>query len=75
MSTRLAGHGMPYEGQALAMRTGGVEVRRDQRTAGQTRCECGEWSPVLPSNGARKRWHRDHKIQVREAAPVDGVRQ
>jgi hypothetical protein len=60
-SFRVAGHSMPHEGQALDERG---SVRRDYHRDGKTRCECGEWSPALPSNGARKRWHRDHKNQI-----------
>lgn len=30
-------------------------------------CSCGALSPPLPSNGARKRWHAEHKQQIREA--------
>jgi hypothetical protein len=28
-------------------------------------CECGGTSPELDSDGARRRWHADHKQQVR----------
>lgn len=73
--TRLAGHGLNYEGRALnedAPFTGAwVHYSpgfwsSDQRE-GRTRCECGEWSPVLPSSAARKRWHREHKQQVAQS--------
>jgi hypothetical protein len=28
-------------------------------------CECGAKSDLLSSGAARKRWHRDHKNEVR----------
>lgn len=28
---------------------------------GHARCECGEWSPRLPSDRQRKKWHKAHK--------------
>jgi hypothetical protein len=31
---------------------------------GRGECSCGERSPVLESNAARKRWHREHKAEV-----------
>lgn len=62
-TTRLAGHAMSWEGQALD--STGRFADRNSRSAGRTRCECGQWSPELPSNGARKRWHREHKTAVR----------
>jgi hypothetical protein len=27
-------------------------------------CRCGMTSPPLPSNAARKRWHKDHKASL-----------
>jgi hypothetical protein len=31
-------------------------------------CRCGAVSDPLPSNAARKRWHREHKRQIAEAS-------
>jgi hypothetical protein len=42
----------------------GIELAYDNPAVGRTRCECGEWSPELPSTAARQRWHRDHKNDV-----------
>jgi hypothetical protein len=38
---------------------------------GYTYCSCGAQSPVLESDNARKRWHKDHKNAVRRAG-TDG---
>lgn len=80
-STRLAGHSLAAEGRPVVGFDGdwpddfachwwfaspgsrGVYVRRGPE--GRALCECGEWSPELPSTAARKRWHREHKDEVR----------
>src|SRR5256885_2683866 len=69
--TGLWGHGLQAEGQAVEPRDrweGGWNWQvRGQRVAlthakvGKALCECGEWSPELPSTVARKRWHANHK--------------
>lgn len=63
-ANRLAGHTLPNEG---AIRDGIYIV-----TVGSTRCSCGIESPVLPSDNARRKWHRDHKdtIRAQEATNV-----
>ncbi len=54
-NTRLSGHTLPNEGRIYE---GGI-YRAD---VGATRCSCGEESPVLPSDNARRVWPRDvHK--------------
>ena len=40
---------------------------------GWPRCECGERAPTLPSDAARKRWHREHKEAVRAARAAEGA--
>lgn len=35
------------------------------------KCECGAMSDVLPSTNARKRWHREHKVEVDRVSPED----
>lgn len=60
-SNRLAGHELPNEGRAY--NAGNWIVR-----VGATRCSCGEVSPILQSATARKRWHRQHKDDVRGRA-------
>jgi hypothetical protein len=76
-ASRLAGHGLPYEGRALdEHRPIGRGLWGSHRPGfwssslpvGRTRCECGEWSPVLPTTAARKRWHREHKDEIRSAS-------
>lgn len=57
MTTRVAGHTLRNEGQAYD--AAGWRTR-----IGVGRCSCGEESPVLDSNAARKRWHREHKAQI-----------
>jgi hypothetical protein len=65
-STRLPGHGLQAEGKAFE---GGDEPRRKSGSYsnfGFGLCSCGARSPLLYSDGARKRWHRDvHKPAVR----------
>lgn len=71
--TLVKGHGLQAEGQAVTPRY--PDMTADQisyRSAwvlthsrvGQAFCECGEWSPELPSTYARKAWHRAHKAEV-----------
>lgn len=71
-NTRLAGHGMRYEGKALYDAEGKPTTTEggwiyNYASKGSTECECGERSPVLTSDFQRKRWHREHKEQVRAA--------
>ena len=65
-NTRVAGHsllwdGAPHndQGQRIAhvylMEKGGE---------GRGKCSCGTLSDVLPSKGARQRWHKEHKAEV-----------
>ncbi len=58
-STRLVGHVLPNEGRIY-------EPWGQPITVGPARCTCGAESPVLTSDNARKKWHRDvHKPAVR----------
>lgn len=70
--TQLAGHGLQFEGAAFEMVGGQPQRVRWQGTGGTgfALCSCGEASPVLTSGGARKRWHRDHKVAVEAACPI-----
>lgn len=58
-SNRLAGHELPYEGRAFSPQ------RNYWVAVGPARCSCGEESPELPSDNARRRWHREHKDKIR----------
>ena len=60
-ANRLAGHTLRDEGR---VRGGGFLVFVSE---GVGRCSCGATSKVLHSDGARKRWHRQHKDEVRAA--------
>lgn len=61
-NTRLAGHGLRYEGSAFL----GSQIRsRNAAGVGMGKCECGEMSDVLGTRAARQRWHADHKESVR----------
>jgi hypothetical protein len=73
-STRLAGHGLQSGGAAFipASHGGRGDVicgdRKFTRCRGHIGCglcQCGERSPVLWSDNARKRWHREHKEKIR----------
>ena len=62
-NTRLSGHALWNEGRAFTQAPGGRLNFADTRT-GIGVCECGEASPVLTSDSARKRWHAEHKANV-----------
>lgn len=62
-ANRLAGHTLPNEG---AIYDGVYIVSR-----GSTRCSCGVESPPLPSDNARRKWHRDHKDTIRAQEATD----
>jgi pyridoxine 5'-phosphate synthase PdxJ len=63
-NTRLAGHGLRNEGAAFVKLDDGRWRRVDSsRRAGHGLCECGAHSGWLDSDGARKRWHHEHKLQ------------
>lgn len=71
-STRLPGHGLLSEGLPYVRRQGDEEDdpswhRTDRWVhTGHGVCSCGTASPEpLNTNGARKRWHREHKERLR----------
>ena len=64
-NTRLAGHALRSEGKPCEPVPGGGWCRR-RGWLGRALCECGERSPDLGTDGARKRWHAEHKQAVRE---------
>jgi hypothetical protein len=53
--TLLKGHALLFEGSALTS------------PKGCGGCSCGAFSPKLPSNSARKEWHKRHKNIVKLA--------
>jgi hypothetical protein len=57
--TLLKGHTLILEGAAMGM---GISPSTGSGVGG---CSCGARSPELPSRAARKRWHKDHKAEVR----------
>lgn len=57
-SNRLPGHTLRFEGKVYGYNH---TVRQ-----GRARCTCGAESLVLDSDAARKRWHREHKDEIRE---------
>jgi hypothetical protein len=65
VTARVVGHGMPFEGRGLSWSAAGNCFVVDAGST-QTRCECGEWSPPLPSVYARRKWHRAHKAGLRD---------
>jgi hypothetical protein len=74
--TNIPGHALRSEGAAYECVAWAGTERRWQRVGygrgsheGVALCECGETSPPLESDAARKRWHRDiHKPAVRGAS-------
>lgn len=69
--TALKGHALQSEGKPYERgEYGGKWIRVSYAQfptspAGVGLCECGATSPVLESNGARRRWHADHKEKIR----------
>lgn len=53
--TLVKGHTLSMEGQPLGYARSGI---------GYGGCSCGARSEELPSNAARKRWHKKHKEEV-----------
>jgi len=77
-SSRLPGHGLLSEGWPYERHQGDEEAAPSwHRSArpdwlGHGVCSCGAYSPdVLETNGARKRWHRAHKEEIRTAAGTE----
>lgn len=74
--TRLSGHALCAEGKPCRRTSKhrappySYEIIHGT-SSGSALCECGEKSPRLDSDGARKRWHRDHKEQVRGGYEMD----
>lgn len=65
-NTRLSGHGLRNEGAPFARDGNGWQrLWWPDGPEGVALCECGATSEVLPSDTARKRWHRDvHKLAL-----------
>lgn len=71
MGSRLTGHGLRHEGWAYI----GTNIRATSEGAagpGMAKCECGAMSEMLRSRSARKRWHAQHKDELR-AEQGDGL--
>jgi hypothetical protein len=62
--TNLHGHALRSEGKPYEPGETSPWLRVYGSRTGVALCECGAVSPVLESDAARKRWHRD----VRKAA-------
>lgn len=60
-NTRLVGHELRNEGRLYD-----PSIHRYVNGPGRAQCSCGEPSATLPSTGARKRWHRAHKDDIRQ---------
>jgi hypothetical protein len=82
-STRLPGHGLLSEGKPYEWRRGDEEDAPSWHPAryygvgrwassGCGICSCGAASPPLESDGARKRWHRVHKDEIRASVQAAG---
>jgi len=64
--TRLSGHTLYAEGKPCVP-DAKYAYNLVDGPVGRGLCSCGEQSPELGSNSARRRWHRDHKEAVRRA--------
>ena len=65
--TALPGHALRSEGKPYRLSDpddGGLDVRAPG-SGGYGLCECGISSGWLTSDGARKRWHKEHKEAIR----------
>jgi hypothetical protein len=65
--TALPGHALRSEGKPYRLAgkdDGGLDVRATG-SGGYGLCECGTSSGWLTSDGARKRWHKEHKEAIR----------
>lgn len=58
---RVSGHELVDEGAPFSLDGWAYWPRRG---TGHGKCRCGLLSPELPSEAARKRWHRQHKEEV-----------
>lgn len=65
VNNRVPGHTLRYEGAAFERAYPSGRWIRTRDVEGVGMCSCGEVSPVLNSNNARKKWHREHKDEVR----------
>jgi hypothetical protein len=61
-NNRLPGHELMWEGK---LNPNFHRHAYEWNGPGKTRCSCGHPSPHLPSTAARKRWHREHKDEIR----------
>jgi hypothetical protein len=61
--SRLAGHGLRYEGNAYE---GPQRLSSNLSGPGMALCECGQYSPVIKNRAQRQAWHRDHKDDIRQ---------
>jgi hypothetical protein len=63
--TLLAGHTLILEGEGYKI-IAGYPARTRNNGDGCAKCSCGQFSPTLPNRAARKRWHKEHKEEVRQ---------
>jgi hypothetical protein len=63
MELRVKGHRLHVGGQC-AYHEEELRAAHRTRTAGSAVCECGAYSPVLPSAIDRAQWHREHVMDV-----------
>lgn len=64
-NTRLSGHTLSSEGKPFAWTRNGGRYIRAEGSQGVGLCSCGAHSKTLDSDNARKRWHVDHKDDIR----------
>ena len=72
-SALVRGHTLRSEGKphkVLVTTESGTKIaqRIYDSKAGRGLCSCQALSDLLPSDGRRKQWHREHKAQVLAAA-------
>lgn len=70
--TALRGHALRGEGNAY-VRGDEEPWIRARGWDGHGLCECGEVSPSLDTNNARKRWHAKHKNEIAAIQAGEGT--
>lgn len=64
MEPRVKGHRMHPGAFAYALKANTANRKPAPRHPGVAVCECGAWSPELPSQIDRADWHRRHLVDV-----------
>jgi hypothetical protein len=67
--TLLKGHGLRWEGAVVHDSDGYVASSRFSTDQLHAKCACGALSPAGISRYGARKWHREHKQEIRDSAP------